>query len=134
MILDKLFQVWEVYFFQFKTATVMAIIRAFFISNAFFQLSLSFQLQLSHMLLRCCLIHITIIILRHILYLVYLCPYLVLGLSMWHLCDLFLIFNLISIVINHINPLKQTHLAFVRFLKYFQLFLDDSIRKRIIFK
>ena len=111
----------------------MAIIRAFFISNAFFQLSLSFQLQLSHMLLRCCLIQITIIILRHILYLVYLCPYLVLGLSMWHLCDLFLIFNLISIVINHINPLKQTHLAFVRFLKYFQLFLDDSIRKRIIF-
>ena len=41
------------------------------------------------MLLRCCLIHISIIILRHILYLPYLCPCLDLALLMSFLCDFF---------------------------------------------
>ena len=61
------------------------------------------------MLLRCCLISITFIILRHILYLVYLCPCLALGLFMLYLCDQFFMFSLIFIVINHISSLKQRH-------------------------
>ena len=41
------------------------------------------------MLFRCCWIHITIIILKHILHLVCLCPCLGLRLFMSYLCDLF---------------------------------------------
>ena len=67
------------------------------------------------MLLRCCLIHITIIIPRHILYLIYLCPCLCLGLSMSCLCDLFYIFSLIFIVINHTGSLKEMYLFFCTF-------------------
>ena len=55
------------------------------------------------MLLRCCLIHISIIILRHFLYLLYLCPCLDLGLFMSYLCDLFFIFIFIFIMINRMN-------------------------------
>ena len=79
------------------------------------------------MLLRCCLIHITIIILRHILYLVYFCLCLGLGLFMSYLCDLLFIFSLIFIVINHLTSLKQTHLLFVYFSEYLLLFLDDNV-------
>ena len=50
-----------------------------------------------------------------------------LGLLMSYLCDLFLISSLIFIFINHITSLKQTHLAFVQFLKYLLLFLDDNL-------
>ena len=59
------------------------------------------------MLLRCCLIHITIIISRHILYIVYLCPYLCLGVFMSYLLDLFFIFSPIFIFINHITSLNR---------------------------
>ena len=79
------------------------------------------------MLLRCCLIHITIIILKHILHLVCLRQCLDLGLFISHLCDLFFIFSLISISINHTNSLKQTHLFFVHYLEYFLLFLDGNV-------
>ena len=79
------------------------------------------------MLLRCCLMHITIIILRQILYLVYLCPCLGVGLFMLYLCDLFLIFSLIFVAISHIISLKQAQLFFVRFLEYLPLFLDDKV-------
>ena len=81
------------------------------------------------MLLRCCLIHIIIIILRHVSYLIYLCPGLGLGLGllMSYLCDLLLIFCLIFIFINHVTSLKQTRLAFVHFLKYLLLFLDGNV-------
>ena len=48
------------------------------------------KLFMNQMLLRCCLIYISIIILRHFLYLLYLCPCLELGLFMSYLCDLFL--------------------------------------------
>ena len=82
------------------------------------------------MLLKCCVIHITIIIVRHILYLVYLCPCLGLGLSMSYLCDIFFIFSLIFIVVNHKTSLKQTPLAFVQFLKYLLLFWDDNLDKK----
>ena len=77
------------------------------------------------MLLRCCLIHTAIIILRLILYLVYLCPYPGLGLSC--LFDLFFIFSLIFIVIYHITSFKQTYLFFVHFSEYHLLFLDENV-------
>ena len=63
------------------------------------------------MLLRCCLIHISIIIQGYILYLVYLCPFLCLGLFMLYLCDLFFYFSLIFIVINR-NFFKRNAFAF----------------------
>ena len=71
------------------------------------------------MFLRCCLMHITIIITRHILYLVYLCSCLGLGLFMSYLCDLFFIFILILMVINNIISLKRTHLFFAHFFLLF---------------
>ena len=80
------------------------------------------QLQ---MLLRCCLLHITIIILIHILYLVYICTYLRLVLFILYLCDPFLIFSLIFILINHIISLKQTNLFFAYFLENLMLGFDS---------
>ena len=76
----------------------------FFYKQLFF--STQFQCCLTllwielQILLRCCLIHIIIITLRHILYVMYFCQCLVLSLFMSYLCDLFLIFSLIFIVIN----------------------------------
>ena len=67
------------------------------------------------MLLRCCLILVTIVILRHILYLVYLCPCLSLGLFTSYLCDLLFSFSLIFISVNHRTLLKQTNLFFAHF-------------------
>ena len=81
------------------------------------------------MLLKRCLTHITIILLRHILYLVYLCPCLGLGVFISYLCGLFFIFSFIFIAINHITSLKQTHLFFVQFLENNLLFLDDNVEK-----
>ena len=46
---------------------------------------------------------------------------------MSYLCDLFFIFSLIFIAINHITSLKQTQLLFVPFLEYLLLFLDDKV-------
>ena len=62
-----------------------------------FQCCLTFSLFELQMLLRYCLMHISIIILRHILYLLYLCPYQDVGLLISHLCDLFFIFLFITI-------------------------------------
>ena len=53
------------------------------------------------MLLRCCLIHINIMILRHFLYLLYLWLCLELGLFMPCLCDLTFFFVFIFIMINY---------------------------------
>ena len=88
------------------------------------------------MLLRYCLIYMTIIIPRQILYLVYLCPCVGLGLFMLYLYVLFFIFSLIFIIMNHITSLKHSHLFFVHFLEYLLLFLDDHVdeKKLIIFK
>ena len=58
------------------------------------------------MFLRCGLIPITIIIMKHILYLVCLCPCLGLGLFMPSLCDLLFIFSLIFSIINHITSFQ----------------------------
>ena len=69
-----------------------------------------------------CLIFTTIIILRLILYLVYLCPFLDLGLFKSYLCNIFFIFTLIFIAINRI-----TSYIFVHFLEYLLLFLNDNV-------
>ena len=91
-------------------------------------------------LFRCCLMLISIIILRHIFYLVYLCACLGLSQFISYLC-LFasacriFVFNLNFIVINHTTSLKQTNLFFVHFLECLLLFLDDDVwRKLIVFK
>ena len=88
----------------------------FFTSNNFFNLAsvlLKFSWTGLEVLLRCCLIPVTIIIMRHTLYLVYLCPCLGLGLFTSYLCDLCFIFSLIAI--NHITSFKQTYLLSVHF-------------------
>ena len=79
------------------------------------------------MLLRCCLIYVTIIIPRHNLDLVCLWPHLSLGLFMLYICNLLFIFSLIFIVINHITSFKQKYLFFVQFLEFFLLFLDNNV-------
>ena len=100
-------------------------ITRFFIGNAFFstqpQRCLSFSWIELQIVLRGCLIHVTIIMPRHILYLVYVCLCLGLGLFVLYLYDLFFISSLIFIVINHINSFKQTCLFFVHFLEYLLL-------------
>ena len=106
----------------------------FFYKQCFFstqpQWCLTFSLIEPQMLLRCCLIHIKIIILRHILYLVHLCPCLGLDQFMSYICDLFFIFSLIFSVINHLTSLKETHLFFVHFKKCFILFLIDKVDEK----
>ena len=49
---------------------------------------------------------------------------------MSYLCDLFLIFNLIFIVINHIASIKQMYLILVHFLEYLLLFLDVNVDEK----
>ena len=73
-------------------------------------------------LLWCCLIHIIIITLKHILYLVHMYPCLGLGLFISYLCNLFFIFSPFFIM-NHIISLKQTQLFFVHFLDYFWMLI-----------
>ena len=48
-------------------------------------------------------------------------------LLMSNLCDIFFIFSLIFIVINHITSFKQSYLYFVHFLEYLLLCLDDNV-------
>ena len=81
------------------------------------------------MLFTCCLLHIAVIILKHILYLIYLRPCLGLVLFMLHLCDPFFIFSLLFIIINHIASLKQAHLIFTRFSEDYTLVLDDGMNE-----
>ena len=59
------------------------------------------------MLLRCCLVHICVIIMRPFLYLLYFCPCLDLGLLMSDVCNLLFFFS-IFIRINYIISLIQT--------------------------
>ena len=62
-----------------------------------------------------------------ILYLVYMCPCLGLGLFMSYFCDLFFISSLIFIAINHITSWKQAQLFSVHFLEYLRVFLDNNV-------
>ena len=109
--------------------------RFFIKETAFFQLSLnvaqlfSMNFKWTSNVVRCSSIHITMIILRDILHLVYLGPCLGLGLFMSYLCDLFLISSPIFITINHLTSLKQTDLFFVHFLEYLLVFLDDNVEE-----
>ena len=64
------------------------------------------------MFLSCCLIYVKINIPRHILYLVYMCPCLCLGLFMSYLFDIFFIFSLIFIVTNNTSLFKEMYLFF----------------------
>ena len=73
------------------------------------QCCLTFSRNKLQTLLKCCLIEISIIILRHYLYLLYLCLCLDPGLVMLYLCDL------------HRRTCSFTH-----FLEYVLLFLDDN--------
>ena len=94
----------------------------FFYKQSFFSTEphccLTFSQIELQFLLRCSFIHITILKLRHILYLVYSCPCLGLGLFMSCLCDPFFFFSFIFIVINHINSLE-----------YALLFLNDNVHE-----
>ena len=85
------------------------------------------KLMLLQMLLRCCSIRISYIILRHFLYLQYLCPCLELGLYMPYLCDQFFFFIFILIMINSIILWKLTHLFCWLFLEYAILFFDNTV-------
>ena len=76
------------------------------------------------MLLTCCLIHITIIILRHILYL-----NLFVSLSRTKTIygvSFFIYFFIFSLIFIAITSLKQADVIFVHFLEYLLLFLDDN--------
>ena len=64
------------------------------------QCCLTFSWIELRMLLRCCLIQTSIVIMRHFLYLLYWCPCLDLGLFIFYLCDLFFMFTIIIIMIN----------------------------------
>ena len=56
------------------------------------------------------------------------CQLFIVGLFMLHLYDLFFIFSLIFIVINHITSLKQTQLLL--FVEQLILFLDNDVMKK----
>ena len=81
-------------------------------SRDVFQCCLTFSWIELQMLPRCCLIDKSIITLRQVLYLLYLCPTLDLGLFMSHLFYLFFSFIFIFIRMNRIISLIQTHLLF----------------------
>ena len=86
------------------------LIHAFFVSNAFFQLSLSVALLCHELSFKCCLTHISIMILRQFLYLLYLCPCLVLSPFMSYLCDLLSFSSSFFIIISHIISSVQKDL------------------------
>ena len=110
--------------FRFHLVSEQNFRTRFFLRNAFFptepQCLLYFLSLELHVLLRCCVIQ-TIIILTHFLYLLYLSPYLDLGLVflvpvfMLHICDLFFFSIFIFISIDCIISLIQTHLFFCLF-------------------
>ena len=92
-----------------------------FVAARFFstqpQCCLTFSWIKPQMLLRCCLVHISIIIMRHFLYFLYLYPCVDPGLFMSCLCDPFFFLFSIFITINHIKSWIQTHLIFCLFFR-----------------
>ena len=116
-------------------------IARFFYKQHFFstqsQSCLTFSWIQLWMLLRCCLLRITIIMARKIFYLAYSCihtlyPHSVFAMS-WPSSiyivsmESFFIVILTFIIINHIILLKQTNLFFAHFLEYLKLVLDDNM-------
>ena len=110
-------------------------LHGFFYKQRFFstepQCCLTFSWIELQMLLSCCLIHISIITVRHFLYLLNLCWCLHLGLFMSYLCDLFFIFIFIFIVINCIISWIQTHFFFCFFLKICPIFWMLTCMKKV---
>ena len=65
----------------------------------------------------------------HILYLLYLCPCLDLGLFISYLCDLFFISSSFSLrLIEQSHEYKHT-CSFAYFLEYVLLFLNDNVEE-----
>ena len=91
------------------------------------QCCLTFSWTELQMLLRCCLIHISIIILRCFTYLLYLCLCLHLGLFMLYLCESIFIFLFIFIMINCISHECRHACCLAYFLEYVLLLLDDNV-------
>ena len=104
------FRIWKHY--RRKTLyTLFFYKQRFFLSQP--QCCLTFSGIELQMLLSCCLIYVSIIILRHSLYLIYSCTCLGQGLFMSYLCDLFFIFIFIFIMINHVISWINTRLLFL---------------------
>ena len=80
---------------------------------------------------RCCVIQISIMLLRLFLYLLYLCSCRGIGLIMSYLSDLLFTFISIFIMINRIISKKKKKgrhpCPFAYFLEYVLLFLDDIV-------
>ena len=107
--------------FYFLLRIIEKNINPFFYKQRFFSTQPQCCLTISwtelQMLLSYCLIHISIIIVRHFLYLLYLCSWLALGLFISYLCDVFFIFIFIFIMIYCIISWIQTHFFFCLFFK-----------------
>ena len=116
-------------YIRFAIEVISAAHALIFYEQRFFatqpQCCLTFSWIGLQMLLRCCLIHISVIILRHFLYLLYLCPCLDLGLFLSYICDLFFIFIFIFIMINCISQEYRDTYSFDYFLRCVLSFLDD---------
>ena len=108
-------------------------VRAFFYKQRFFsthpQCCLTFSWIELQMLIRCRLIHKSIIILKDFLYLLYLCPCLYLGLFFSYLCYVFFIFIFIFIMTACIFLWTRHTCSFAYFLEYVLLFLDDNVNE-----
>ena len=108
-------------------------IHAFLYKQRFFssqpQYCLTFSWIELQMLLMCCLIHMTIIILRHFLYFLYWSPCLNPDLFMSYLWDLFVFFVIISIIINKSHEYRHI-CSFAYFLEYALLFLDGNVDEK----
>ena len=110
---------------------------AFFYNQCFFstqlQCCLTFNefLMKLQVLLRCCLIHKSIIILTHFLYLLHLCACLELSLFMSYLCDLFFIFIFIFTMINGVISQIQAYMLVCLFLRIcpITLLLDNVVEE-----
>ena len=76
------------------------------------QCCLTFSRIELQMLLSCCLIHISITLLKHYLYLLFVCSFLDVGLFLSYLSDLFVIFIFIFIIINRAISWIKTRLIF----------------------
>ena len=109
----------------------------FFISNALIsqsQCCLTISLIELQVLFWCCLIHITITMLIHILYLVNLWPCLGLTLFMLYACDIFIIFSVTFIIMNHLIFLKISPVTFGWSLEWRKFSIRVLLSFRWIFK
>ena len=95
------------------------------------QCCLTFSWIQLHMMLRYCLLHGTIIILRQILNLVYLCPCIYLFLLVSNLCDQFLIIIFIFIEVNNIIITQKDTRFLCTFFRISHISLNGNMNKEI---